>query len=142
MSDSPILLTGAAGFIGSHLGERLLDDGWRVVGLDDFNDYYDPDVKRRNVEAAQARPGYRLVEGDIRDAELLDRLLREESIRCVVHLAARAGVRPSIEDPILYTSVNVDGTMNCSSSAVTPPAATAPTGKTRLVLARYFRSRS
>lgn len=105
-----VLVTGGAGFIGSHLAERLLDDGRRVVVLDNFDEFYDPSIKRRNVAAALERPGYRLVEGDIRDGEALDSLLGSERFDTVVHLAARAGVRPSIEDPLLCASVNLDGT--------------------------------
>lgn len=105
-----ILVTGGAGFIGSHLVEALLARGDRVVVLDNFDTFYDPRIKRRNIAAAQARPGYRLVEGDIRDAALLDRLFGEEALDAVVHLAARAGVRPSIRQPALYTSVNLVGT--------------------------------
>jgi UDP-glucuronate 4-epimerase len=106
----PILVTGGAGFIGSHLVERLLDERRRVVVLDDFDDYYDPAIKRRNLRRALARPGLHLVEGDIRDEPLLERLFAAERFAAVVHLAARAGVRPSIQDPALYTSVNLDGT--------------------------------
>ena len=105
-----VLVTGGAGFIGSHLAERLLDDGRRVVVLDNFDEFYDPSIKRRNVAAALERPGYRLVEGDIRDGEALDSVLGSERFDTVVHLAARAGVRPSIEDPLLCASVNLDGT--------------------------------
>jgi UDP-glucuronate 4-epimerase len=107
---SAILITGGAGFIGSHLAERLLDDGRRVVVLDSFDTFYDPEVKRRNVRRALEVSRYRLVEGDIRDAGALDRVLGSEEFALVVHLAARAGVRPSIEDPELYTDVNLNGT--------------------------------
>jgi len=110
MAETAILLTGGAGFIGSHLAERMLRDGRRVVVLDNFDPYYDPAIKRANVRAASQHAGYRLVEGDIRDGALLDRLFAAESFAAVVHLAARAGVRPSIEDPVLYSSVNLDGT--------------------------------
>ena len=105
-----ILITGGAGFIGSHLAERLLADGRQVVVLDNFDSFYDPAVKRRNVATALSHPAYRLEEGDIRDGELLERLFRELRPEAVVHLAARAGVRPSIADPVLYSSVNLDGT--------------------------------
>ena len=104
-----VLVTGAAGFIGSHLVERLLDGGAYVVALDNFDDFYDPAVKRRNLEAIRDRPGFELVEADIRDGEGLRSAL-PEPIDCVVHLAARAGVRPSIEQPVLYQDVNVNGT--------------------------------
>ena len=106
----PILVTGGAGFIGSHLVERLLQNGHDVVALDNFDDFYDPRLKRRNIEAALENTAYRLVEGDIRDSESLERLFGEHEFSAVIHLAARAGVRPSIENPVLYTSVNLDGT--------------------------------
>ncbi len=105
-----ILVTGAAGFIGSSLAERLLAAGHTVVGLDNFDSFYDPEVKRGNLAVALADPNYRMVEGDIRDRETLDRLFSGTSFGTVVHLAARAGVRPSIADPQLYTSVNLVGT--------------------------------
>ncbi len=108
--NGPVLVTGGAGFIGSHLVERLLEDGCGVVVLDNFDDFYDPRIKRRNVEAALENRTYKLVEGDIRDSDLLERLFGEQGFSAVIHLAARAGVRPSIEDPVVYTSVNLDGT--------------------------------
>ena len=107
---SAILITGGAGFIGSHLAERLLDAGRRVVVLDSFDTFYDPSLKRANVAAVLGRGGYRLVEGDIRDAAVLEALFAAERPETVVHLAARAGVRPSLADPVLYSSVNLDGT--------------------------------
>lgn len=103
-----ILVTGAAGFIGSHLCEALLAAGRGVVGLDCFDDFYDPTVKRRNVAAATANPNFKLVEGDIRDTAAVEAAMRGCDL--VVHLAARAGVRPSIENPLLYQDVNVRGT--------------------------------
>jgi UDP-glucuronate 4-epimerase len=106
-----ILVTGAAGFIGSHLTERLLADGLRVVGFDSFDTFYDPEIKRRNVADFVEHEHFRLVEGDIRDGDLVERLFASENLDAVIHLAARAGVRPSIEDPELYASVNVDGTV-------------------------------
>ncbi len=106
-----ILVTGGAGFIGSHLAEALLARGDRVVALDNFDSFYDPAIKRRNIATALEREAYRLVEGDIRDPAVLDRLFSEEGPDAVVHLAARAGVRPSIRQPALYASVNLDGTM-------------------------------
>lgn len=106
-----ILVTGGAGFIGSHLTDRLLADGREVVVLDNFDPFYDEAAKRRNLEDARKSPRMRLVSGDIRDAAALDAAFDALPIDAVVHLAARAGVRPSIEDPILYASVNLDGTV-------------------------------
>jgi UDP-glucuronate 4-epimerase len=111
-----ILVTGAAGFIGSHAAARLLRRGDDVVGLDNFDPYYSPERKRHNVRevAREAlRPGqFELVEGDIRDRALLARLFEERAISAVVHLAAMAGVRASVEDPWRYYDVNLTGTLN------------------------------
>lgn len=103
-----VLVTGTAGFIGSHLTDALLHRGDEVVGLDLFDDFYDPAIKRRNLREASRSEGFRLIEGDIRNSSVLEPALRD--VDAVAHLAARAGVRPSIEDPRLYVSVNVDGT--------------------------------
>jgi len=110
VGERAILVTGGAGFIGSHLAERLLEHGRRVVVLDSFDSFYDPAIKRRNVQVAARHARYRLVEGDIRDEAALEQLFAAERFEAVVHLAARAGVRPSIEQPGLYTSVNLGGT--------------------------------
>ncbi|MBI4530665.1 MAG: GDP-mannose 4,6-dehydratase, partial [Candidatus Latescibacteria bacterium] len=91
-----ILVTGGAGFIGSHLVGRLLDEGRDVLCLDNFDDFYDPRLKRDNIASFVRRNGFTLIEGDIRDADFIDRLFRDYAIDCVVHLAARAGVRPSL----------------------------------------------
>jgi len=107
-----ILVTGGAGFIGSTLTERLLARGDRIVCLDDFDDFYDPAIKRRNLTTALAAPDFRLVEGDICDLPLLQSLFAEEGFDVVVHIAARAGVRPSILQPLLYQKVNVEGSTN------------------------------
>ncbi len=106
------LITGGAGFIGSHLSERLLECGYEVVNYDNFNDYYDPNIKRRNIAALLQRAGYTLVEGDILDREALQQLFKQHQFSVVVHLAARAGVRPSIAQPLLYEQVNCEGTVN------------------------------
>jgi UDP-glucuronate 4-epimerase len=103
-----VLVTGAAGFIGSHLVERLLGRGLPVVGIDNFDDFYDPAIKRQNLANVASNPGLQLVEADIRDHEALRAL--PDDIDTVVHLAARAGVRPSIQQPLLYQDVNVRGT--------------------------------
>jgi len=112
-----VLVTGAAGFIGSHTAERLLARGERVIGLDNFDPFYDPALKRANLSAASRDPRFTLVEGDIRDAALLDALFAKEPVRAVIHLAARAGVRPSVEEPALYADVNVRGTTVVLESA-------------------------
>jgi UDP-glucuronate 4-epimerase len=110
-----VLVTGGAGFIGSHLCQRLLRKGESVVCLDNFDPFYDPSIKRSNVEEIQATTedeAFQLVEGDIRDAGFVEDLLRGSSFDVVIHLAARAGVRPSLEQPLLYEEVNVTGTLN------------------------------
>lgn len=104
-----ILITGAAGFIGSHCARALLEQGWQVVGLDNFDPFYARAIKEQGLAELRGMMGFRFVEGDIRDAALVEGLL--QGADAVLHLAARAGVRPSIEDPVLYVSVNLDGTM-------------------------------
>ncbi len=103
-----IVVTGVAGFIGSHVCDALLERGDRVVGIDNFDTFYDPAVKRANLQQSLSSPAFALVEGDIRDAGLMTRVMA--GVDAVVHLAARAGVRPSIEQPVLYQDVNVGGT--------------------------------
>src|SRR5690606_1803156 len=103
-----IFLTGAAGFIGSHLARALLARGDSVVGFDDFNDFYDPAIKRRNVDETRKLGGdFHVIEGDLRVAEDVNDALGQVDV--VVNLAARAGVRPSLEQPVLYTDTNVRG---------------------------------
>jgi UDP-glucuronate 4-epimerase len=112
-----VLVTGAAGFIGSHLVDRLLADGCRVVGVDNFDPFYDESRKRANLADASRHPKFQLIELDIRDGEGVDRLIREQTPEAIVHLAARAGVRPSIEQPALYAEVNVTGTVHLLQAA-------------------------
>src|SRR2546425_4050272 len=108
-----ILITGGAGFIGSHLVDSLLSEGgWRITVVDDFNDFYDPAIKRENVQALLSNPDFKLVEADIRDQAALGQAFREAVFDCIVHLAARAGVRPSLKEPRLYVETNINGTMN------------------------------
>ena len=104
------LVTGAAGFIGSHLCERLLGDGWSVVGVDNFDDFYDPQIKRQNIGACLADGSFRLIEADIRDGAAMENAAGD-NVDIIVHLAAKAGVRPSIAEPLLYADVNVNGTI-------------------------------
>jgi len=131
-SSERILLTGAAGFIGSHTTERLLDSGCTVVGLDNFDAFYDPSIKRRNlaeVSRHRAASRFTLVEGDLCDGDTVARIFEKHRPTGVIHLAARAGVRPSIEQPALYAKVNVDGT------TVMLEAARRSAGCTRFVMA-------
>ena len=106
-------MTGGAGFIGSHLCERLLSDGVKVICLDNFDSFYDPDIKIKNAEgiAKKFRDLFELVTGDIRNPDHLKGIFQKNQIDFVVHLAARAGVRPSIADPLLYQDVNIRGTI-------------------------------
>ena len=114
-----ILITGGAGFIGSHLSERLLREGNKVLVIDNFNNYYDPAIKRNNVEEVKKTcvenniclDNYIIFEGDIRDNEFLKEVFSNK-IDSIIHLAAMAGVRPSIEAPSLYYDVNITGTVN------------------------------
>jgi UDP-glucuronate 4-epimerase len=108
-----ILVTGGAGFIGSHLVDQLLSEGgWRVTVVDDFNDFYAPAVKRENTRAHLSHENYELVEADIRHRAALDRIFDGQKFDCIVHLAARAGVRPSLSEPELYAETNITGTLN------------------------------
>jgi UDP-glucuronate 4-epimerase len=112
------LVTGGAGFIGSHVCERLLRDGHSVWAFDDLNDFYDPQLKRKNIREIQslAKP-FEFVHGDITDAAALDEIFSSVKFDQVIHLAARAGVRPSLEQPALYQRVNVEGTVNVLEAA-------------------------
>jgi len=108
-----ILITGGAGFIGSHLVDHLLaEGGWRITVVDDFNDFYDPAIKRENLSARLANTNFKVVEADIRNQETLSQVFSDANFDCLVHLAARAGVRPSLKEPRLYVETNVNGTLN------------------------------
>lgn len=113
-----VLITGAAGFIGSTLVDAMLSQGREVIGLDSFDPFYPEAEKHRNLVAANSNTGFRLVRGDIRDASALERILGEAPVGCIVHLAALAGVRPSLERPTEYADVNVKGTTVVLDAAV------------------------
>jgi len=110
-------VTVAAGFIGSHLCERLLSDGIAVVGFDNFDEFYSRDVKEANLSKSLASKKFKFIEGDIRDADCVDGVIENSGIDLIVHLAAKAGVRPSIEDPVGYQDVNINGTVVLLESA-------------------------
>lgn len=110
-------ITGGAGFIGSTLTERLLKEGNKVVTIDNFCDFYDKKIKEENIKLFLENPNYKLYRGDIRNREDVKKVFDENEIDVVMHLAAMAGVRPSIEDPILYQNVNGVGTQNILEEA-------------------------
>lgn len=112
MSEQTILVTGGAGFIGSHLVDRLLAQNRRVVVVDNFNDFYAPAIKHANVRAHLAHPNYQLLQADLGDFAALRELFAKTHFDAIVHLAARAGVRPSLEQPLQYEQTNVTGTLN------------------------------
>ncbi|AXF55307.1 NAD-dependent epimerase [Salicibibacter kimchii] len=107
-----ILITGAAGFIGMHFARRLLDDGFNVVGLDNLNDYYQPQLKYDRIDVLNNYSHFRFAEGDLADREMLETLFHEESFTHVVNLAAQAGVRYSLENPHAYVGANLVGFTN------------------------------
>lgn len=112
MKNNVILITGAAGFIGSHVTKSILERGDLVVGLDEMNDYYSVSNKERNLDELFSYKNFSFIKADIRDFNLCNTLLSNYKISRICHIAARAGVRPSIIDPVLYEEVNVKGTLN------------------------------
>lgn len=112
-----VLVTGAAGFLGSHVVERLLARGDHVIGVDNFDPFYSPEEKRRNLTHARATGRFELAEADIADQAALRRVMRGRPLDAVIHLAAKAGVRPSIADPAAYVRANVVGTQHLLSEA-------------------------
>jgi len=106
------LVTGGAGFIGSHLVDSLLSEGNNVTAFDNFDEFYSRDIKLKNISNALTFDNYQLIEGDIRNREVLDELFSSNLYDIVVHLAAKAGVRPSIENSVEYYDVNINGTLN------------------------------
>ncbi|MFC1517564.1 GDP-mannose 4,6-dehydratase [Candidatus Margulisiibacteriota bacterium] len=120
-----ILVTGGAGFIGSHLCEKLLALGHDVICIDNFNDYYDPKIKRNNIKNCLNNKNFKLHEVDIRNISKITEIFHNTGLKTkdkrpmiVVHLAARAGVRPSLQDPELYKDVNLNGTKNLLDASV------------------------
>ncbi len=111
------LVTGGAGFIGSHVARALLARGEHVVAIDNFNDYYDPSIKRHNAARLCEYDNFHIIEGDIRDVDLVDRIFAEQGITHVAHLAAMAGVRESVRQPRLYLDVNLTGSLNLLEAA-------------------------
>jgi UDP-glucuronate 4-epimerase len=111
------LITGAAGFIGSHVAKRLLEQGQALVSIDNLNDYYRVKNKRRNLLALQQYENFHLIKGDLAEQSCVDKVFSDYSIKFVGHLAARAGVRPSIADPRLYERANIQGTLNLLDAA-------------------------
>ena len=114
---SNIFLTGGAGFIGSSLADSLLDQGHKIICIDNFDDYYDKKIKLGNIKNALKNSNFHLVEGDIRDRSLLKKVFDENDIQLILHLAAKAGVRPSIESSPEYFEVNINGTLNILEAA-------------------------
>lgn len=117
-----ILITGVAGFIGSHLAEALLAKGESVIGIDNFNDFYSPDLKRKNLEdikktAKKEKTFFQCYAGDICDADLVESALANHKVDCIIHLAAMAGVGPSIQKPLVYEKVNGLGTLTILEAA-------------------------
>ncbi|MBI2968173.1 MAG: GDP-mannose 4,6-dehydratase [Bacteroidetes bacterium] len=110
------LVTGCAGFIGSHITEHLLSEGYRVTGIDNFDNYYSPRIKRQNTGKVQNHKNFQLVEGDIRNEADVSRLFSKNKFDQVIHIAARTGVRPSLTNPRLYYDVNVNGTLTLLES--------------------------
>ncbi|WP_339739592.1 GDP-mannose 4,6-dehydratase [uncultured Sunxiuqinia sp.] len=109
---STIVVTGCAGFIGSHLSEKLLANGNQVIGVDNFDPFYDRQVKERNLAAFKNHPNFRFAEIDLADLAALSQELKDDAIDVIVHLAGKAGVRPSIEDPQGYIRANILATQN------------------------------
>ena len=113
-----ILLTGGAGFIGSHLAEQLLSEGeWSVTIIDDLNDFYSPEIKKKNLEFIRSKGDFTFVEANICEKDTIKKLFEETSFDVIVHLAARAGVRPSLLEPHLYYETNLLGTLNLLEAA-------------------------
>ena len=114
---TPILVTGAAGFIGMHTALRLLERGETVIGVDNFTPYYDPALKEARAERLAAHAGFRMVRADIADHEAINTLVRDSGVRRIIHLAAQAGVRYSLENPFVYERSNLGGHLSILEAA-------------------------
>ncbi len=112
-----VLLTGVAGFIGSFVGRKLLDKGYEVLGIDNLNTYYDPLLKEKRLELLKGRDGFSFIRGDIEDFEFVFSVLDKEKPNIIINLAARAGVRYSMENPFVYVTTNTLGTLNLLEGA-------------------------
>lgn len=119
MKTAKVLVTGGAGFIGSHFCEYLLDKEFDVICLDNFCDFYNPLIKHQNIDKLLSKKNFKLVKADIRDCKAVNEVFKSNEVDIVIHLAAMAGVRPSIEFPELYYEVNVMGTLNILKSCQT-----------------------
>lgn len=107
-----IVVTGGAGFIGSHLCEKLISLGSTIICIDDFDNFYNPDIKENNISEVKGSSHFKLYRSDITSLDQMEEIFSKNSIDMVIHLAARAGIRPSIQNPLLYERVNILGTMN------------------------------
>ena len=112
-----ILVTGSAGFIGFHTTQKLLQNGENVIGLDNFNDYYDPSLKEARNQILEKNPNYKLYRGDLADLNFLKKVLDENNIDKICHLAAQAGVRYSLTNPHVYSQANITGFVNLLEEA-------------------------
>lgn len=112
-----ILITGAAGFIGSHLAEKLLDEGYRIVGLDNFDHLYSPQIKKNNIKIAKQNSRYTFIQGNVLNTKILKKIFLNNHFDFIIHLAAKVGVRPSLKQPAEYAKVNINGTLNLLEQA-------------------------
>lgn len=113
-----VLITGGAGFIGSATAKKLMDRGDQVVLIDNFNDYYDPKLKEDRIKIFLKGYKFKLYRGDIRDRKILEKIFKQEKLDKIIHLAAMAGVRNSLENPVLYSDININGSLNLLDLAV------------------------